>query len=422
MINTKDGSIKDIPFSKGQRLSLVIDSLATGGAGVGRYKGFVIFVPFTCPGDKILARVTRIKKNFAEAELVKVEDPAIERALPQCSVFQKCGGCTWQHISYSEQLKQKQKILESSLKKRLSFPSTIIQNIIASPKKWQYRNRIQLKVDQKGDYGFYEKKSHHLVKIKDCPISDPILFQNLDKTILKITNNLRENKIKNNVSKNKINKSSSFKKNKHQAVEVYLSEEGKVQYSVSGSQLNTDKKAFSQVNEWVNQILIKDVLKYLKKYLLPDQVVYDLYCGHGNFSFPINEVLKPFKTIGVELNAMSISMAKEEVAKNNRVGLDFINQDVISFLQQSTQLKGPVLLDPPRVGCAQEVLFLLNQLKPSFILYISCNPQTLVRDLEILTNENGGYEMLSVQPYDMFPQTDHIESLVVLSLKKRVGV
>lgn len=409
MTKTKGRSIKKIPFLKGEVVSLTIDSLAAGGAGVSRYKDFVVFTPFTCPGDSVLARITRIKKNFAEAKLVSVEKPAVKRVAPQCSVFQKCGGCTWQHIAYAEQLKQKQQILASSLNKKISFPSTIIKDIVPSPKQWRYRNRIQLKVDQKGDYGFYEKKSHHLVKIKDCPIADSILFQGLDKTISNVVDNLPKN----------ISRSRFFKKQHHQQVEVYLSEEKEIQYIINSSQINTHKKAFAQVNEWVNQILIQDVLKYLKKYLLSNQTVYDLYCGHGNFTFPINKILKPSKTIGVELNLDSIRRAKEEVLKNNLVGLDFVAKDVQNFLQQCTQLKGPVLLDPPRIGCEKGVLLSLKKLKPPVILYVSCNPQTLARDLEILIGDQGLYDTILVQAYDMFPQTDHVESLVVLQLASK---
>lgn len=407
MTNTKGGSIKKIPFLKGEVVLLTVDSLATGGAGVSRYEGFVIFTPFTCPGDDVLVRIMHIKKNFAEAELVSVEKPALERVSPQCAVFQKCGGCTWQHISYKEQLRQKQKILASSLNKKLFFSSSFIKDIIPSPKQWKYRNRIQLKVNQKGDYGFYGKKSHDLVPVKNCPISDPILFQGLETIISKLSKGAARNS----------SRAWFFKKHPHQEVEVYLSEDQKNQYIINGSKLNTDKKAFAQVNEWVNKILIQDVLKYLKKYLLPSDVVYDLYCGHGNFTFPIRKTLKPAKTIGVELNLTSIDRAKKEVLQSKLSGLDFFAQDVQVFLKQCTELSGPVLLDPPRLGCNKEVLFSLKRLKPSIILYISCNPQTLARDLEILIGDNCLYEVVLVQAYDMFPQTDHVESLVVLKLK-----
>lgn len=408
---TKALSIKKIPFLKGEVVLLNIDSLAAGGAGVSRHKGFVVFTNFTCPGDSVLAKITNIKKNFAQAEIVSIKNPSDKRIVAKCPVFQKCGGCTWQHILYTEQLKQKKQILSSSLGKKISFKDEIIKDVIPSPKEWRYRNRIQLKIDKNFDYGFYEKKSHNIIKIKDCPIADSLLFKDLDKNIKNHT---------------------SLKKNYHNQVEVYISREKEIKYIISGNKQNKtnkpdkqnnknkiDKKAFAQVNEWVNQILIKDILKYLKKHLLPKQTVYDLYCGHGNFSFPINKILNPYKTIGVELNLSSVQIAKKNALQNNIAGLDFIAKDVKSFLQQCKNINGPVILDPPRIGCDKAVIESLIKLKPPVILYISCNPQTLARDLEILIGDNNLYEPVLAQAYDMFPQTDHVESLIVLKLSPK---
>ncbi|MBE8162529.1 MAG: class I SAM-dependent RNA methyltransferase [Bdellovibrionaceae bacterium] len=408
MKNKKSGSIKkNLPFSMGEIVPLFIDSVATGGAGVGRYEGFVVFTPFTCPGDNALVRIVRIKKNFAQAELVSIKKPADTRISPKCVVFQKCGGCTWQHISYKEQLLQKQQILESALKKKIPLPLEVIKNIVPSPKQWNYRNRVQLKVDQKGNYGFYEKKSQSLVKIKDCPIADTALFREIDKFILSLTGKALLNS----------KASATRKKQQHQKVEVYLSEDNKVQYQVDSVQLQKSKNTFAQVNQGVNQILICNVLKHLKTHIMPNQTVYDLYCGHGNFTFPISKTLQPKEIIGVELSLSAIQRAKKEALDNKHDRVKFIAQDVQQFLQECTKLNGPVLLDPPRIGCDQGVLHSLRELKPSVIFYISCNPQTLARDLEIINGTDALYKTILVQAYDMFPQTDHVESLVILKLQ-----
>ncbi len=392
--------VKKPPLLCGNIIPLFIDSLATGGSGVGRYEGFVVFTPFTCPGDEALVRIVLVKKSFAEAELVNLQKPSPERIQPPCSVFGQCGGCTWQHVSYSEQLKQKKLILESTFRKKPLLNEVAIRDVIPSPQEFEYRNRIQLKIDHNGRYGFYRRKSHDIIEIKNCPISDPLLFKDLEKKISSM--HLVPSPL------------SSSDQASHREIEVYSSQKEQVKYKTIQSQSDSLEEGFSQVNQPINQILIQDVLKTLKKIPSSKKTIYDLYCGHGNFTFPIKNVLNPQKTLGIELNPTSIGIATDRVQKESLSHIHFINQDVKRFLKHCTSLEGPVLLDPPRVGCDKEILSSLRKLNPPVILYISCNPQTLARDLEILMGNKPLYRVQTLQPYDMFPQTDHVETLALL--------
>ena len=374
------------PFLLGEEIELSIDSLAVGGSGVGRYQGFVVFVPLTCPGDQVKVRLSLIKKNFAEADLLQVIHSSSKRVEAPCSVFSDCGGCSWQHISYEEQLQQKQLIVEQTFKKKKFRQDDFhLRKTVPSPKPFRYRNRIQLKVDSEGHGGFYARKSHRIIDIDDCLIAEE-----------KICQKLPDLKRKNH----------SLKEEQHREIEIYLSQKGEV---ATG---DTSEMGFSQVNQSVNEILIKDVLTYLKKYGKKEQTVYDLYCGHGNFSFPIFEQFK--EVVGVELSLASVESARQKVRDQGLSSLHVIHQDVGKFLRNCTGLQGPVLLDPPRVGCQKEVIQSLKELHPPVILYVSCNPQTLVRDLELL-GIGSQYRIEEICPYDMFPQTDHVEILTVLT-------
>jgi 23S rRNA (uracil1939-C5)-methyltransferase len=371
-------------------LEIEIEKLSFGGDGVGRHDGLVYFVPFSAPGDRLKIRVTEKKKNFARAEIIEILTPGSSRVQPPCPVFGRCGGCTWQHVSYAEQLRQKQAIVEDQLKRVLMHRTQILP-IIPSPNEYRYRNRIQLKFDGQ-NLGFYARQSHDVINIQDCPITEEALAQQIQPLQVKLMKD----------------KTRSIPK-----VELLLTPAGKVETVFEDSPF--EGVGFSQVNTAQNQNLTSTVMEWMKGRAAP--VVYDLYAGSGNFSFPFLNLFPKSTVIGVELNDKSVRLAQQQIKTLNLSPnrMRFYLSDVELFLKRNIlQPDSLVLLDPPRNGCSESVLRALGNQKLQRIYYISCNPSALARDLERL-KDWGHWRPVRVQPFDMFPQTDHVETLVELA-------
>lgn len=373
-------------YKVGQRLNLEIESLSFGsGAGVARHNGFVIFVTSTCPGDRVLVQLNTVKKKFATARVVEILNPSPQRQVPKCSYFGECGGCDWQHVSYPEQLRQKQLIVEKSLTRALSDNSALMP-IQESKDSFNYRNRIQLQRLKDGFY-YYKKGSHELVKILRCEIAD----ERINKWL-----------------KSKNETFSAIEKGR---VEIRLNKEGHVE--LSGEDKPSDGSAFSQVNRLVNEKLISTVLDKI-----PDntQIIWDLYSGNGNFTIPIAEKFSNAKIVGVEINEKSLKQASASLKQLHFDHVQLILSEISKFFKSPPQ-KTPdfILLDPPRTGVDPTSLEALLALQVPRIVYISCNPMTLGRDLDQLV-DRGGYIVEEIIPFDMFPQTAHVE--VLASLRK----
>ncbi len=341
-------------------LKVRIESLSyNGGRGVGRHNGEVIFVPFTAPGDLVEIKIIERKKRFAVGQVISVIESGASRTLPQCPVFGVCGGCDWQHVDYQEQLNQKDKILRRTFQKL----NPTFKNFLPSPLTYRYRNRIQLHF-KNGRMGFFARSSHKLVEIEDCPITE-----------LAVTNQMKN-----------IDRSTERK-----------------EISVTDS----NNQTFSQVNTEQNKNLITAVLAAIS----PDsKKILDLYCGHGNFTFPIAQHLPLSEVTGVELSKSSIQLAQQLAHAQSHI--KFVCENVETYLESNRTLCDTILLDPPRAGITPNVIKgLLNQKNVETLIYVSCQPMTLVRDLEPLMQD---FVITSVQGFDMFPQTAHIETLCVM--------
>ncbi len=373
-------------------IEVKIEKLSFGGDGIARHDGLVYFVPFSAPGDRLKIQITEKKKNFARAEIVEILQPGPSRVKPPCPVFGRCGGCTWQHISYEEQLRQKQMIVEEQLARTLKNQISV-SPIVPSPNQYRYRNRIQLKYDGK-NLGFYARQSHDIVDIQDCPITEEILAQEIPA-------------LKKNLS--------SKKAEAIPKIELLITSQGKVETIFEDSPF--EGVGFSQVNTAQNKNLLSAVMDWMKD--LSAEVIYDLYAGAGNFSFPLLQQFPKSTVIGVELSGKSVRLAQNLIQSMNLSPnrMRFYLSDVELFLKRTVLKPGSiVLLDPPRMGCSENTLRYLAPQNLQKIFYISCNPAALARDLERL-REWGSWEPTRVQPFDMFPQTDHVETLVELTRK-----
>lgn len=376
--------------SMDETVELEIEKLSFGGDGISRKDGLVYFVPRTAPGDLVKARLVERKKSFARAEIVDILREGPSRIKAPCPYFGRCGGCTWQHVSYEEQLNQKQMIVLEQLAKSID-DKTEIGRIVPSPREFRYRNRIQLKFDGK-NLGFFARQSHTIVDMDDCPITEEIVAHEIAPLKRKL------------LSKNE----KAVAK-----IEVLRTSEGKVEVAFEDSPY--EGVGFSQVNALQNENLVRTVLAWAKP--LKVSRVYDLYAGAGNFTFSLMEAHPQASFIAVELNDKSVSQA-QSFLRNRNISprkVRFFLSDVELYLKRNPVADDClVLLDPPRGGCSENVVrSLAVQTKIQRILYISCNPAALARDLQRF-QLFGGWSPVKVQPFDMFPQTDHVETLVEL--------
>lgn len=376
-------------FKKGDRIQLTIEKMVFGGDGLARHEGIVIFVPLVAPGDVVLAEITETKKRFAKGHVVQIISESSLRTKPVCEYYSKCGGCNFQHINYESQIDIKDSLLKDFLKDYLN-PKTILNAFKASPKSVGYRNRIRLTF-RNGEYGYNQRRSHDLVPISKCEIADD-----------------RLNSLIPTLGKDK-----SKKWNANQ-IELALTESLKAE--IRGLTDDKSDLYFSQVNTEQNEFLVNYVLGLL--YRFETKILVDLYAGHGNFSFAALEKMPYLKIQAVEMNPRSVSLAQKRIQDMNLSPkkVNFYQSDVMLWLKRAEiHTDSTILLDPPRSGCDPQVLHQIGSLACEKIIYVSCSPDTLSRDLKILVNKYG-YKILEVQGMDMFPQTDHFETIICLSL------
>ncbi len=356
---------------------------------MGRHDDFVYFVPFTAPGDKIRAQVVHTKKNYADAKLVELLEPSASRVNPPCPVFGICGGCQWQHVSYEEQLNQKQKIVEHALNRIAKENVFELKNIIPSPEHFNYRNRAQVRTDGP-KVGFYKRNSHELVEFEKCYIVEEPINNEINNLKLEL-----HNQVPGKMSK----------------VEIFLTEEGKV--SRSSNKSHGEEMGFSQVNSAQNSNLQKYITELVgKPKTTKENALLDLYCGNGNFSTPLG--LNGWEVYGIDGSRVAIDSARK-----NKVGTNYFTCDDCSIgvrkLNQSNKKFNTIILDPPRIGLDDKLPKQLWGLDAKTLIYVSCNPATFARDWARIKSHTK-FELVSVQPFDMFPQTFHVE---LVALAKR---
>jgi 23S rRNA (uracil1939-C5)-methyltransferase len=336
----------------------------------------VVFVPGTAPQDRIRAQVRGKKSRFWEAELLEVLQPSPYRRKPPCPVAERCGGCSWQHISYPAQMEQKQQILESSLRSLRKWGELPMRPLRAAPDEFHYRSRIQIQI-QGEQFGFFAKRSKELVAIQECWISEPPINQKLKQ--------LSANELRG-----------------HDRLELALNSEGGVDLR--------PQSQFSQVNRAQNAILKVQVAE-----LVAGSPVWimDLYAGSGNLTVPLHQRFPNVPMLAVEFTPLSVQLGQALALP----GVEWRQGDVAKVLERSSPREGAglIVLDPPRTGCTSEVMTQLMRHKPKQIIYVSCNPMTFARDVQIVLQQ-GEYRLQSVQGLDMFPQTEHVE--VIASLER----
>ena len=350
----------------GETVQLPIHDVAFGGKGVGRLGGLAVFVPFVIAGEQVTARLTRRKKKFAEAELLSVDQPSPDRVEPACPYFGACGGCAYQHIRYERQLELKAAQVEQTLRRLGRLVEPPMRPAIASPRQYGYRNRIRVHAEGAA-VGFYRLDRHELIDIKGCPIATPAANAQLTR--------LRRN----------------------------LPGDG--DYVLSGER----REYFVQTNDGAAAALVELVGGLVSP---GSGTLVDANSGAGFFA---RELASRFsQVIGIEENERAVEYARRIAAPNESYVAGDVAIRLGEVLASSPAAETCLILDPPAIGAASRVLELILGARPAEIIYVSCNPATLARDLEILCR--ASYKPRSVTPLDMFPQTAEIEVVVHLSL------
>jgi len=415
-------------------LQIEIESLAFGGAGIAKEDGKVFFVRDGLPKDVLEIKIIKDKGSYAEAVISKIVEPSPDRIKPYCPVFNLCGGCQLQNLSYPAQLREKEHIITETLGRLGGLHDVTVEPIVPSPKEFGFRNKVTLSAwfyKGKWNIGYNQKGTNRKVPIESCPISTDIV----DKVIARISNVLASigdphfplDKI--HISSNGIRpqitlvpihsrKGDTLKtlhrhlKRHEETQNVSIAGIGEIgfEFSILGNKFMTTPSAFTQVNSDINELMIKTVLEWAE--LNESTTVLDLYSGIGNFSIPMARLAK--EVLGVEISKNSVKLAKHNAGLNSVENLVFQNassEDAVQILNDEEEKFDLVVLDPPREG-AKEILDGLVKLTPEKIIYVSCDPATLARDLKKLSGL--GYNVAKVRPFDMFPQTFHIESVTLL--------
>jgi 23S rRNA (uracil1939-C5)-methyltransferase len=354
-------------------VDLKIEDIAFGGKGVGREQGKAIFVPYTIEGELVSAEIVREKKQFAEAELVEVKESSPYRVTPECPYFGQCGGCAYQHIGYEDQLAIKSRQVNDVLQRIGKLTDIPLRPIIPSPNPYGYRNRITVHA-QDGVIGFFRRDSHRLIDIQRCSIScDEVNRELMD---------LRGRNPRDG------------------------------HYTLRAS---SSRRVFSQTNNEV-----ADLLRNLIVDLVPpnQDLLIDAYCGAGFFA---KALLNKFeRVVGIDWDRFAIAVAKEDTTEKEtyiagdveeelqRVGAVHPNRPPVNGIDRD---RVTIIVDPPATGLSANVRRSILDLASTTLIYVSCNPATLARDLKEL---HGKFTINSVTPLDMFPQTAEIEAVAHL--------
>jgi 23S rRNA (uracil1939-C5)-methyltransferase len=406
----------------GKRFELHLTDIAHGGDALGRHEGKVIFVPYAIPGEEALVEIVQDKGRYARGRLVELISPSPDRVDPPCPHFGpgKCGGCQWQHIAYPAQLELKAAVVGDQLARLGRLPDVPVKRPIPSASPWHYRNHVQFSVGDDGRLGFVATDGRRVETVEVCYLLHPLLeelFTALDLELPELA------RLSLRAGVNTGDQMMIFETHDDlpPALEsdlpvscVLLLSDGAaanlvgsnhITEEVIGRRFHISAPSFFQVNTAAAEELVRVVGEYLAP--TGDETLLDAYCGVGTFALSLAD--KVGRVVGIEEAAGAVADARLNVAELTSV--EFIEGRVEALLPRLDRPIDLAVLDPPRQGCRPEALAALIELTPRRIVYVSCDPATLARDARKLAG--GGYQLLEVQPVDMFPQTYHIESVAL---------
>jgi tRNA/tmRNA/rRNA uracil-C5-methylase (TrmA/RlmC/RlmD family) len=392
------------PFAYHEEITLRIDTLTNEGSGLGRINDWVVFVPFSLPGELITARVYRNHKNYSEADLVNVVEASPHRIPSTCPLFGTCGGCQYQHLDYAEQLRWKQQQVHELLRHmaKLEFA---VETVIASPVQMGYRSKItphfhKPKNGQVAEIGFLRVGTRQsMIDVPQCPIAMPELNQEL--TV-----------VRERVRSGQANYKNGATLLLRAAGNQVLTHPHDIAHEeVGGMKFEFQAGDFFQNNPFLLPAFVDYVVQEALATGAPNLI--DAYCGSGLFGICAGRHFQ--HVLGVEVSETAIIKAKHNAALNALTNCEFIAADAGHLFGHITRPAADtvVILDPPRAGCGEDFLRQLFEFGPKAVVYVSCKPATQMRDLVLF--QAAGYELRRVQPFDLFPQTKHLECVMTLS-------
>lgn len=402
-------------------IQVVITASAYGGMSIGRYNGKAVFVPFCLPGEVVKVRIIDDRKNFSVAELVEVVKASEKRVNPPCRYYSHCGGCHYQHLEMSTQLETKQNIFREQLTRIAKLVDPNILPILAAPHSSHYRNNIQFHINPAGKLCFVPNNDQDpLLEIEECLLADRNLntfmrdlnFEagaELDRVSLRKGRSdlmlilesdeleMPDIEIEADVSVVHVTEDDT----------VVIAGNDHILIDVLGKSFKVSAGSFFQVNTEMAEVMVQQVLNSVP--LDRSMTVMDLYCGVGFFTAFLSEKVK--KVIAVESYPSACADLEVNLGESENVELyEGEAEQILPYLKEQVDL---VLVDPPRAGLDKKVTDAILRLAPKKIVYVSCDPTTLARDVQRISS--GGYRLQQAMPLDMFPQTYHIESISVFS-------
>ena len=455
----------DKPIKQGEIITVKLDNLAYGGETVGRVDNFAVFIPGGIPGEEVRVRITQVKKNYARGKLIEVIKPSSFRINAECDAYAKCGGCQLQHIDYPEQLRLKRQIVVDAIERIAGLKDIVVEPTLTG-NRTNYRNKAQFPLGLRKNKssmhkiitGFYATGTHDIIANESCQIQHPLINRIVKRTLqvlnqekVSIYNEklhkglLRHLLVRVGICTNQamlvfVTNGRNFPKAKKIAkqimrdvpelisvqqnintqktnvilgrtTELVLGEKNIIDY-IGEMKFAISAESFFQVNTLQAKVLYDQVVKYAG--LTGSEVVLDAYCGIGTIA---NYLAKHAQVVhGIEVNQQAIRDAEKNAVLNGLDNLFFYTglvEQVLPRLTKDDLQFDLVVVDPPRKGLHTDVLKVFCDAKPAKIIYVSCNPTTLARDLKVLVEH--GYEVNKVQPVDMFPDSYHVETVVLMS-------
>ena len=450
------------PVKKNEEITLTFEDLTHEGNGVGKIDGYPLFVPYALPGEKAVVKVVKVNKNYGFGKLIEVKEPSSDRVEPPCDVFYKCGGCQIQHMSYEMQLKMKQKQVKNLMHKIAHLSDVPVHPTIGMEDPWRYRNKGALPVGEKdGELitGFYRMRSHDIISdMETCVVQDEVNDRMVE-AVRRIANRfgitsydekkdkgtLRHIMVRTGRKTNEVmiilvtrteklphqkeivkeltetypNIKSIIHNINNRRTNVIMGNKTKVIWgepyiydTIGDIRFAISAKSFYQINPYQTEKLYEKALEYAE--ITKDDIVIDAYCGIGTISLFMAQQAK--KVYGVEVVPEAVEDGKKNATLNNMTNAEFFvgeAEKVMPWWKNQGLQPDVIVVDPPRKGCDEELLQAMIDMEPKRIVYVSCNPSTLARDLRIL--EDGGFQTKEIQPVDMFPQTMHVELVALMS-------
>lgn len=452
-------------LSKDKMYVVEIVDIGQGGVGIGKFEGFTVFVDGGLVKDKIKVKITKSKKNYAVGEIVEILEPSPYRVERKCSKeLKECGGCQIQELDYKEQLNVKTNEVKQVISRIGKLDNVVIHNALGMEEPFRYRNKAQFpiqKVDGVPVIGFYKKKSHDIIPTDQC-----IIQHDVNDKIIKIIKtyiraykvSIYDEKTHTGVLRHLVTKvgfttkevmvvlvangrklpylnelASVLKENipgfktlvvnvNREKTNVILGNEnrviygdGKINDNIGDLVFEISPLSFFQVNPVQTEVLYNKALEYAN--LGENDTVFDIYCGIGTISLFLAQKAK--KVYGIEIVEEAIKDAKINAKINNLDNVEFYvgkAEEVVPKMYKQGKRANVVVVDPPRKGCDEKVLDTIVSMEPDRVVYVSCSPSTLARDLNYL--DERGYKCLEVQPVDMFPHSVHIENVALIVKKK----